>query len=76
MITNVGVVDAALRLIIGIALMSLDYGPFVSLLADLLGWAVLVVGIALTTTALLRHCPVYAWFETTSCAPYSQDEKR
>jgi hypothetical protein len=76
MITNVGVVDAGLRLIIGIILISLDWRPFDGLLADLLSWAVLIAGVALAATALLRYCPLYARLDTTSCAPKSQHEKR
>jgi hypothetical protein len=76
MMTNVGVIDAALRLILGLILIDLGSDRFDSLLGDLLGWLVLFVGVALAGTALLRHCPIYARIGVTSCAPYAPDDRR
>lgn len=71
MTTNVGVIDAALRLMSGLALMVLGHGPFASTFANLIGWGAFLAGIALAATGLLRYCPLYAWQGVTSCAPNS-----
>ena len=75
MMTNVGVIDAALRLVAGLLLIDWGSGRFESAAGNLFGWAVLLIGVALAATALLRHCPVYTLIGTTSCAPYIDEER-
>jgi hypothetical protein len=74
MITNVGVIDAALRLAIGLGLIMLGSGPFASPIANLFGWLAFLLGIALAATGVLRHCPLYARLDLTSCAPASNED--
>lgn len=69
MMINIGVLDAALRLAIGIGLILFGRGSFESLLGEALGWAALLAGIALVASSLLRYCPLYARFGLDSCAP-------
>jgi hypothetical protein len=70
MMTNVGVVEAALRLFVGLILLLPHDSRSDGLLlgsAIWLGWA---AGTALVLTATLRYSPIYAAFKLTSCAPY------
>jgi hypothetical protein len=68
MMTNVGIVDRALRLAIGLALIGWAwdwYGP------ALRGWpedAVKVLGAYPLITGALRWCPVYALTGISTCA--------
>lgn len=57
--TNVGSIDRALRIILGLALISLVFvGP-----KTLWGW----IGIGPVATALLGWCPAYALFGIKTC---------
>lgn len=57
--TNVGSIDRALRIILGLALISLVFvGP-----KTLCGW----IGIVPVATALLGWCPAYALFGIKTC---------
>ena len=57
--TNVGSIDRALRIILGLALISLVFvGP-----KTLWGW----IGIVPVATALLGWCPAYALFGIKTC---------
>ena len=57
--TNVGSIDRALRIILGLALISLVFvGP-----KTLWGW----IGIVPLATALLGWCPAYALFGIKTC---------
>jgi Protein of unknown function (DUF2892) len=68
MITNVGVIDQALRLIAGFGLLgwaSHYYGPP---LPGWAGWLVAIVGAYPAITGLLRYCPVFAYARMSTCA--------
>jgi hypothetical protein len=70
MMTNVGVLDAALRLACGVALLAWGDGRFGDDLSDLAAWIVWIAGMVLGLTAVFRYCPVYALLGTNSCAAY------
>jgi Protein of unknown function (DUF2892) len=68
MITNVGIIDQALRLIAGFGLLGWSwhfYGPPLAGWAD---WLVITVGAYPAITGLLRHCPIYAFSGISTCA--------
>ena len=68
MITNIGVLDAAARLVGGVLLLAWCDGRFGHHLHGTTEWIVWIIGVALTATALLRYCPLYALAGTDSCA--------
>jgi hypothetical protein len=67
---NVGSIDRALRLLLGVILM---VAPFLLLLGDSLAelstlkYGMLGVGVVLFGTAILRFCPAYALFGIRTC---------
>jgi hypothetical protein len=63
MTTNIGSTDRLLRLVVGLALLSL-----VVLLEGNVRWIGLV-GIVPLATAFLRWCPAYTLFGIDTCAP-------
>lgn len=62
---NVGTVDRVLRLIIGIVLAVLYFNGTV---AGTLGVVLLVVGLVLILTALVKFCPLYRLFGASTCS--------
>jgi Protein of unknown function (DUF2892) len=68
MMTNVGVIDRALRLAIAFALLGWSGGHFGPTPPWLLGWAVTVLGAYPLITGLLRWCPIFAFAEISTCA--------
>ncbi|MGB0086972.1 MAG: DUF2892 domain-containing protein [Rhodomicrobiaceae bacterium] len=74
--TNVGVLDGAFRLCVGIALLALSYGKIGPHLSHNAAWIVWTVGAVFAFTGLFRYCPIYALMGTDSCAPYPGDDRR
>jgi hypothetical protein len=70
MMTNVGIVDAALRIGLAALLFALSYGYIASDLHPSALWWMWIGGLALGFSGLLRYCPLYALIGTDSCAPY------
>jgi len=68
MMTNVGVIDAAFRLAVGLALLGWAYGYYGPPLQGVLDWAVTVLGGYPAITGLLRYCPIYGIMGITTCA--------
>jgi hypothetical protein len=76
MMTNVGVLDAALRFVCGAALLALGYGRLGVHLTGGPAWIVWIAGLLLVVTAIFRYCPAYAFFGTDSCALYPGKDAR
>ena len=68
MMTNVGVIDAALRLVLGLALLGWVGGYYGAPPLGLASWAVTVLGVYPAATGLLRFCPVLAVTGISTCA--------
>lgn len=75
-IINVGVLDGAFRLILGIGLLALSYGRIGPGLSEATAWIAWIAGVAFGLTGLFRYCPIYALIGTDSCAPYPGDDRR
>lgn len=76
MMTNVGVLDAALRFVCGALLLALGYGRLGVHLPGGLAWIVWIAGLFLVVIAIFRYCPAYAFFDTDSCALYPGKDAR
>lgn len=61
---NVGTLDRVLRIIIGVVLAVLFFNGTV---AGTLGVVLLVAGIVLILTALVKFCPIYRIFGASTC---------
>lgn len=70
MMTNVGVLDGAFRLALGVLLLAWSDGRFGADPSEVLAWAAWLAGAALAFTGLFRFSPLYAALGTHSCAPY------
>lgn len=70
MMTNVGVLDGALRLALGLLLVAWSEGEFGARPPEFWDWAAWAAGAALALTGLFRFSPLYAWRGIDSCAPY------
>lgn len=68
MMTNVGVIDRALRLAVAFALLGWVEGYFGPPLPWLLSWFVWGLGAYPLVTGLLRWCPILAVAEISTCA--------
>jgi hypothetical protein len=69
MIANVGKLDRALRLVVGVTLLGLGLGFFK--FVELIGgwaWGAALVGLVLTGTAVLSFCPAYRLLGIRTCA--------
>jgi hypothetical protein len=69
MIANVGKLDRALRLVVGVTLMGLGFGFFKFI--ELVGgwaWGAAIVGLVLTATAVLSFCPAYGLLGIRTCS--------
>lgn len=64
MSANVGTIDRVLRILIGIVLAVLFFNGTV---AGTLGVVLLVAGIVLILTALVKFCPIYRIFGASTC---------
>lgn len=73
MMTNMGVVDAALRFAVALGLLAWSYGHVGQPPAETWAWLSWIAGLAFGATALMRFCPVYALIGTDSCAIYVTD---
>jgi VIT1/CCC1 family predicted Fe2+/Mn2+ transporter len=68
MTANIGTIDRALRVLIGIALLALAFGGFVpALAAGAPKWIAVAVGIAMLATAGMRFCLLYRIFGIRTC---------
>jgi hypothetical protein len=68
MTANIGTIDRALRLLIGIALLGLALGGFMPVLAvGAAKWIAVVAGVVMLVTAGLRFCPLYRIFGIRTC---------
>jgi len=71
MMTNVGVLDAAARFALGVALLAWSYGEFGRPPApDAVNSLVWALGLVFAITGFFRYCPIYAVLRTDSCAPF------
>lgn len=68
MTANVGTIDRALRVLIGIALLALAFGGFVPALATgAPKWIAVAAGVVMLATAGMRFCPLYRIFGIRTC---------
>jgi hypothetical protein len=75
MMTNVGVLDAAVRLLVAVLLLAWSYGEFGLTAPSLpVAWAIWLGGLALGVTGLFRYCPIHVFYGTHSCAPMPDDD--
>ncbi len=75
MMTNVGVLDAVVRLTLGVALLAWSYGRIGPGLPETPAWIAWIAGAVFAATGIFRYCPLYAWAGTNSCAPYPGDDR-
>ena len=65
---NVGAIDRAFRIILGLALLILPHMAGGALWADpIVAYAMNAVGIVLILTALVRFCPLYRVVGASTC---------
>ena len=68
MIANVGTIDRALRLVLGVGLIAAalfsSWNVFDSVALE---YGAVVVGIVMLATAMFRFCPLYAVLGATTC---------
>jgi Inner membrane protein YgaP-like, transmembrane domain len=76
MITNVGVLDAAVRLVLAAGLLAWSYGKLGHAFSPVAVWIAWVAGAGLGLTGLFRYCALYAFFDTNSCALPPGDDRR
>ncbi|NJM34625.1 MAG: DUF2892 domain-containing protein [Rhodomicrobium sp.] len=75
MMTNVGVLDAALRLAVAALLLALSYGQIAAPLHPAVLWLAWIAGLALGLSGLFRYCPIYAATGMDSCAVYPSHDR-
>lgn len=68
MLTNMGVIDRFVRLLIGLSLLGWLYGYWGDELQGLFSWPVFIIGWFLSLTGLFRYCPFFALLDMNSCA--------
>jgi hypothetical protein len=68
MMTNVGVIDRALRLLVGFGLLGWAWDYYGTPLPDAAEWAVTVIGAYPAITGLLRYDPAFAVAGISTCA--------
>lgn len=67
---NLGMIDRALRFVLGIALMAVPMLTSLSLWESAIAkYAVMVIGAILIITSILRFCPLYRFFGVRTCEP-------
>lgn len=65
---NVGTVDRAIRLIVGVILLAVPYVYVSELWSNPVAqWGVPIVGAVLIFTAVVRFCPLYRLIGTSTC---------
>ena len=65
---NVGAIDRAFRIVLGLALLILPHTASSALWADpTVGYAMNAVGVVLILTALVRFCPLYRIVGASTC---------
>lgn len=65
---NVGNIDRAIRLIVGVVLIVVPFVLNDSILSSsVLQWLLPLVGLVLVATALFRFCPLYRLIGTSTC---------
>ena len=68
MTPNVGTIDRALRLILGLALLVLPFASQMALFANpVMMWGAALVGVVLIATAGMRFCPLYRIIGVKTC---------
>jgi VIT1/CCC1 family predicted Fe2+/Mn2+ transporter len=68
MTANIGTIDRALRVLIGIALLALAFGGFVPALGTgAPQWIAVVAGVVMLATAGMRFCLLYRIFGIRTC---------
>ena len=68
MTPNVGTIDRALRLILGLALLVLPFATQMALFSSpLMTWGSAIVGAVLIATAGMRFCPLYRIIGVKTC---------
>lgn len=68
MTANVGTIDRALRLILGLALVALPFLGNIALFDNSTYKIIaIVVGVVLAGTSFLKFCPLYAIFGVRTC---------
>lgn len=68
MTANIGTIDRALRVLIGIALLALAFGGFVPALATgAPKWIAVAAGVVMLATAGMRFCLLYRIFGIRTC---------
>ena len=65
MTTNVGIVDRALRIVVGLALLAAALGLFGPSYQTIWGW----IGLIPLATGLVGWCPVYSILGIKTCKP-------
>ncbi len=68
MMTNVGVIDRALRLAIGLALLAWSDGYYGPPLHWPTSWVIGALGAYPAATGFLRFCPVFWGLDMSTCA--------
>lgn len=63
MSVNIGIVDRAVRLIVGVALVAWALGFIPTVTPSPWGW----IGLVSLVTALVGYCPAYALFGVNTC---------
>jgi len=65
MTLNMGLIDRALRVIVGVTLIAAAFGVYGTAYQSVWGW----IGIIPLATVLFGTCPVYKIFGITTCTP-------
>ncbi len=68
---NIGSLDRVVRLVLALALLSLSYGKIGPAVSAEMGWLAWSSGGFLALTGIFRYSPLYALFQTHSCALYA-----
>ena len=68
MMTNVGSIDQALRLIVGFGLLGWAWHYYGPPLYGWVYWVVAILGAYPAITGLLRYCPIFAYAGISTCA--------
>jgi len=68
MTANVGLLDRVIRIVLGLVLIIAAFVPALGLFAQpLVQGGVVIVGLVLIGTALMRFCPLYRLFGLSTC---------
>ena len=75
MMTNVGVIDGVLRLVLGIGLLAWSRGRIGPVLPEIFAWIAWAAGLFSAATGIFRYCPAFALLGTNSCAIYPRADR-